>query len=188
MFMVKKIKKIKKSGRQAVKKVLKKPAKPVKKVAKKPAAKAAIKKFVKPAKAKKAPRPVEGIVAKKVELKKKDKKKETPPVEKETKAVVPESIEVDSAADDKEETITRQIVSEKTKTEFGIVEPQPIIDEMRKSYLDYAMSVIVARALPDVRDGLKPVHRRILYAMWDIGLRSGAKFRKSATVVREVLG
>ncbi|OGF22256.1 DNA gyrase subunit A [Candidatus Falkowbacteria bacterium RIFCSPHIGHO2_02_FULL_42_9] len=59
---------------------------------------------------------------------------------------------------------------------------------MRKSYLDYAMSVIVSRALPDVRDGLKPVHRRILYAMWSIGLRAGARFRKSATVVGEVLG
>ncbi len=66
--------------------------------------------------------------------------------------------------------------------------PQPIVEEMRESYLDYAMSVIVARALPDVRDGLKPVHRRILYAMWTIGLRPGAKFRKSATVVGEVLG
>ncbi|MDP6756147.1 MAG: DNA gyrase subunit A, partial [Patescibacteria group bacterium] len=59
---------------------------------------------------------------------------------------------------------------------------------MEQSYLDYAMSVIVARALPDVRDGLKPVHRRILYAMWTLGLKSGAKFRKSATVVGEVLG
>ncbi|OGY93664.1 MAG: DNA gyrase subunit A, partial [Candidatus Komeilibacteria bacterium RIFOXYA2_FULL_45_9] len=56
------------------------------------------------------------------------------------------------------------------------------------SYLDYAMSVIVARALPDVRDGLKPVHRRILYAMWNVGLKANAKFRKSATVVGEVLG
>ncbi len=65
---------------------------------------------------------------------------------------------------------------------------RPIVDEMQESYLDYAMSVIVARALPDVRDGLKPVHRRILYAMWDIGLKSTAKFRKSATVVGEVLG
>ncbi|MBU0636949.1 DNA gyrase subunit A [Patescibacteria group bacterium] len=59
---------------------------------------------------------------------------------------------------------------------------------MRKSYLDYAMSVIVSRALPDVRDGLKPVHRRILYAMWSVGLRAGGRFRKSATVVGEVLG
>ncbi len=70
----------------------------------------------------------------------------------------------------------------------GKVEPRLITEEIQESYLDYAMSVIVARALPDVRDGLKPVHRRILYAMWDIGLKPGAKFRKSATVVGEVLG
>jgi len=65
---------------------------------------------------------------------------------------------------------------------------QEIIDEVQQSYLDYAMSVIVSRALPDVRDGLKPVHRRILYSMWNTGLRSTTKFRKSATVVGEVLG
>ncbi len=70
----------------------------------------------------------------------------------------------------------------------GKVEELSIVQEMETSYLDYAMSVIVARALPDVRDGLKPVHRRILYAMWTIGLRHNAKFRKSATVVGEVLG
>ncbi len=70
----------------------------------------------------------------------------------------------------------------------GKVEEQPIVEEMQTSYLDYAMSVIVARALPDARDGLKPVHRRILYAMWNVGLKAGAKFRKSATVVGEVLG
>jgi len=70
----------------------------------------------------------------------------------------------------------------------GNVEAQPIVEEMRRSYLDYAMSVIVSRALPDVRDGLKPVHRRILYAMWNLGLKPSAKFRKSATVVGEVLG
>ncbi len=80
------------------------------------------------------------------------------------------------------------IITEKKKTEFGLIAPLSIDEEMRKSYLDYAMSVIVSRALPDVRDGLKPVHRRILYAMWTIGLRAGAKFRKSATVVGEVLG
>ncbi|KKT47979.1 MAG: gyrase subunit A protein [Parcubacteria group bacterium GW2011_GWC2_44_17] len=68
------------------------------------------------------------------------------------------------------------------------IQLQQIVEEMKISYLDYAMSVIVSRALPDVRDGLKPVHRRILYAMWDIGLKPGAKFRKSATVVGEVLG
>ncbi len=70
----------------------------------------------------------------------------------------------------------------------GKTEPLSIVEEMRSSYIDYAMSVIVQRALPDVRDGLKPVHRRILYAMWTIGLRHSAKFRKSATVVGEVLG
>ena len=70
----------------------------------------------------------------------------------------------------------------------GKIEEQSIVSEMQVSYLDYAMSVIVARALPDVRDGLKPVHRRILYAMWNLGLRAGGKFRKSATVVGEVLG
>ncbi len=65
---------------------------------------------------------------------------------------------------------------------------QPIVSEMRKSYVDYAMSVITARALPDVRDGLKPVHRRILYAMKEMGLTPSAKFRKSAAVVGDVLG
>ena len=74
------------------------------------------------------------------------------------------------------------------KTEFGLVAPQTIESEMEKSYLDYAMSVIVSRALPDVRDGLKPVHRRILFAMHSLGLRSNARYRKSATVVGEVLG
>ncbi len=69
----------------------------------------------------------------------------------------------------------------------GIV-PQNISDEMRTAYLDYAMSVITARALPDVRDGLKPVHRRILYSMRLNGLTSTAKFKKSATVVGDVLG
>jgi DNA gyrase subunit A len=71
---------------------------------------------------------------------------------------------------------------------IGKIEDKAITDEMQECYLDYAMSVIVARALPDVRDGLKPVHRRILYAMHDIGLKPQAKFKKSATVVGEVLG
>lgn len=71
---------------------------------------------------------------------------------------------------------------------MGTILPQNITDEMRRAYLDYAMSVIVSRALPDVRDGMKPVHRRILYAMWMLGLRANAKFRKSATIVGEVLG
>ncbi len=63
-----------------------------------------------------------------------------------------------------------------------------ITEELHESYLDYAMSVIVARALPDVRDGLKPVHRRILWDMWDGGLTHQSKFRKSANVVGETLG
>ncbi len=65
---------------------------------------------------------------------------------------------------------------------------QPIVSEMRQSYIDYAMTVITGRALPDVRDGLKPVHRRILYAMKELGLLPSAKFRKSALVVGDVLG
>ena len=68
------------------------------------------------------------------------------------------------------------------------VKSREIVQEMQDSYLDYAMSVIVARALPDVRDGLKPVHRRILYAMHEMGLRPGSKFVKSAKVVGTVLG
>jgi len=82
----------------------------------------------------------------------------------------------------------KPVSGEDRQTDFGTVRDQPLVDEMRNSYLEYAMSVIVSRALPDVRDGLKPVHRRILYAMWSIGLRANAKFRKSATVVGEVLG
>ncbi len=71
---------------------------------------------------------------------------------------------------------------------MGQIIKKEITETLEKSYLDYAMSVIVSRALPDVRDGLKPVQRRILYAMYKLGLKSGAKFRKSATVVGEVLG
>ncbi len=67
--------------------------------------------------------------------------------------------------------------------DIGYVKPRNIEEEMKKSYIDYAMSVIVGRALPDVRDGLKPVHRRILYTMKEDGLTPGAKYRKSASVV-----
>jgi DNA gyrase subunit A len=66
--------------------------------------------------------------------------------------------------------------------------PVNIEDEMKKSFIDYAMSVIVQRALPDVRDGLKPVHRRILYAMNDLGFTSDKPHRKCAMSVGEVLG
>jgi DNA gyrase subunit A len=69
----------------------------------------------------------------------------------------------------------------------GKVIPVNINDEMKHSYLDYAMSVIVGRALPDVRDGLKPVHRRILYAMNSLGLTPDKNHRKSAYIVGEVL-
>ena len=74
------------------------------------------------------------------------------------------------------------------KTDFGFVEPTQLVEEMRDSYLDYAMSVIVSRALPDVRDGLKPVQRRILFAMNDLGMRSNSSYKKSARLVGEVLG
>ena len=77
---------------------------------------------------------------------------------------------------------------EKTINKIGNVKTREITEEMKESYIDYAMSVIISRALPDVRDGLKPVHRRILYAMLEDGLTHTAKFRKSATVVGSTLG
>ena len=72
--------------------------------------------------------------------------------------------------------------------EIGIVRPRNITEEMRTAYLDYAMSVIVARALPDARDGLKPVQTRILYGMWDMGIRANQPYKKSARVVGDILG
>src|SRR6202030_1250576 len=66
--------------------------------------------------------------------------------------------------------------------------PVDIEAEMKKSYLDYSMSVIIGRALPDVRDGLKPVHRRILFGMHELGLTAGRAYRKCAKIVGEVLG
>ena len=66
--------------------------------------------------------------------------------------------------------------------------PINIVDEMKSSYIDYSMSVIVSRALPDVRDGLKPVHRRVLYGMYDLGVFSNKKHLKSARIVGDVLG
>jgi len=73
-------------------------------------------------------------------------------------------------------------MEDKPLKNIGKFEPREITEEMKESYLDYAMSVIISRALPDVRDGLKPVHRRILYAMHEMGLGAGAKYRKSANV------
>ena len=78
--------------------------------------------------------------------------------------------------------------NEEVKNPIGTLTYREIVEEMKESYLDYAMSVIVARALPDVRDGLKPVHRRILYAMHEMGLTHSAKYKKSANVVGAVLG
>ena len=72
--------------------------------------------------------------------------------------------------------------------QIGRLEHVDISTEAKKAYLDYAMSVIVARALPDVRDGLKPVHRRILYAMYEMGLYPTAKYAKSAKIVGETMG
>src|SRR4249920_1276735 len=72
--------------------------------------------------------------------------------------------------------------------EIGNIQQVDIELQMRDAYLDYAMSVIVARALPDARDGLKPVQRRILFAMYDMGIRADSAYKKSARIVGEVLG
>jgi len=77
---------------------------------------------------------------------------------------------------------------QKKETEIGYVKDRSIVEEMEESYINYAMSVIVSRALPDVRDGLKPVHRRILYSMYKMGLKHNGGSRKSAAVTGEVLG
>ncbi|RKX25776.1 MAG: DNA gyrase subunit A [Candidatus Zixiibacteriota bacterium] len=79
-------------------------------------------------------------------------------------------------------------ILETYKSPYGRIAPVTITSEMKKSYLDYAMSVIVSRALPDVRDGLKPVHRRILFAMKELGITHKGKHKKSARIVGEVLG
>src|SRR5881396_1618487 len=70
----------------------------------------------------------------------------------------------------------------------GRIEPRELEQEMRSSYLDYAMSVIVGRALPDVRDGLKPVHRRVLFGMHEAGMQPNRPYKKSARVVGDVMG
>src|SRR5437762_81374 len=80
------------------------------------------------------------------------------------------------------------VVGRDHQTEYGTIRPVSIVEEIQKSYLDYAMSVIVSRALPDVRDGLKPVHRRILYAMHEAGVTHQSPPKKSARVVGEVMG
>src|SRR3990170_5392582 len=84
------------------------------------------------------------------------------------------------------------MVKKFSESEGGVrpdaVLPVDVVAEMKESYLAYAMSVITSRALPDVRDGLKPVHRRILFAMNEMGLSATAKTKKSATIVGDVLG
>jgi len=83
---------------------------------------------------------------------------------------------------------TTSLVGTITETRFGKMKHVSIVNEMKQSYLDYAMSVIVARALPDVRDGLKPVHRRILYSMYKSGIHHSGSYKKSARIVGDVLG
>jgi len=90
--------------------------------------------------------------------------------------------------EEKKEEENIETPEENNEEDLNNVLPVSLEEEVKSSYIDYAMSVIVARALPDVRDGLKPVHRRILYAMHDMGLRYSSKHRKSATVVGRVLG
>lgn len=126
---------------------------------------------------------------------KKDKKNPIPkkkqlekalPKAKKTKK--PEQLRIDT--DTPEEPPKKEEISKPVETPaktLSQINPRNISDEMENSYLEYAMSVIVSRALPDVRDGLKPVHRRILHAMNEIGLKSSGQFRKSAAVVGEVL-
>ncbi len=79
-------------------------------------------------------------------------------------------------------------MSDERSTSFDRTQPVDIEQELKRSYLDYAMSVIIGRALPDVRDGLKPVHRRVLYGMWESGNRAGRAYKKSARIVGDVMG
>ena len=199
------IKKAKKSMNWSIKKVGKKPEKAdLKKVSKslksdkKIPTKSTSKKFAKPIK--KSTKNTEEIIDKKNKSKQEEKpeEKKSDIFDKfldEKKPIVKQEEDEEEIEDDEiEEETPKKDLSEKSIQRTFELFPeknilfQPLVEEMKTSYLDYAMSVIVARALPDVRDGLKPVHRRILYAMWSIGLRAKAKFRKSATVVGEVLG
>lgn len=107
--------------------------------------------------------------------------------EKNNQEETQESLE-EIAQEETAESPVEQRVAKIRQTEYGMVSDRSIVGEMEQSYLDYAMSVIIARALPDARDGLKPVHRRIIYAMGEMNLTSSAKFVKSAKIVGEVLG
>ncbi len=105
------------------------------------------------------------------------------PKKKNKDDIIPESQNPEEESQEKDDTQSLNL-----NYRIGEVTPKDISQEMEECYLDYAMSVIVSRALPDVRDGLKPVHRRILHTMNEMGLRSSARLRKSAAVVGEVLG
>ena len=101
----------------------------------------------------------------------------------------PGEAESDSAANLVSETNgLEQLIGTVQESRFGKLKYIAISEEMKRSYLDYAMSVIVARALPDVRDGLKPVHRRILYSMYKSGIHHTSSYKKSARIVGDVLG
>ena len=97
----------------------------------------------------------------------------------------PENIELDSSSDEGEKVVAPAVLQ---GMNYDGDSNRNIVEEMETCYLDYAMSVIVSRALPDIRDGLKPVHRRVLYAMYEGGVRATGKYRKSARVVWDVLG
>ncbi len=96
--------------------------------------------------------------------------------------------DISETGEGNEASTGNEFTGEIVESKFGKIKPIRIVEEMKKSYLDYAMSVIVSRALPDVRDGLKPVHRRILFAMKGLGLPYNSKHKKSARIVGEVLG
>src|ERR1035437_7975612 len=82
----------------------------------------------------------------------------------------------------------KDLTPKQTENMFINIVDRDISEEMKSSYIDYSMSVIVGRALPDVRDGLKPVHRRVLYTMDDMGLQHNKPFKKSARIVGDVMG
>jgi len=118
-------------------------------------------------------------------------KEEKKPKKSPTRRTAPESkpSEFAKASENKEKPVAKASGEEQDQitNAIGKISEREIVTELKESYIDYAMSVIVARALPDVRDGLKPVHRKILYAMNELGLSASAKFRKCAAVVGEVM-
>ncbi|MEK7171715.1 MAG: DNA gyrase subunit A [Patescibacteria group bacterium] len=159
---------------------------PIKKAAKKPEVKFKKTEIKKQPKA--APEKLEKII--KEELKETKAKLEEPKIEDKVNGEAREGGLGQEISEKVEIAATPPTIPPTPETTIGgeYFPLRNISQEMEESYLDYAMSVIVSRALPDVRDGLKPVHRRILFAMHELGLNSGAKFRKSAAVVGDVLG